>query len=64
MVEVKRKGEERFDVMLRRFNREVQLSGILTKAKINRYHLKPKNRSEIRKAAVRKSLINKLRRGY
>ena len=64
MIEVKKKGEEKFDVMLRRFNREVQQSGILTVAKTKRYHEKELNRGERRKSAVRKNVINRLRRGY
>ena len=64
MIEVKRKGEEKFDVMLRRFNREVQQSGILTTAKIKRFFEKEVNRGERRKSAIRKNVIRKLRRGY
>lgn len=64
MIEVKKKGDEKFDIMLRRFNREVQQSGILTVAKTKRYFEKELNRAEKRKSAVRKNVINKLRRGY
>jgi len=64
LIEVKRKGEERLDVMLRRFNREVQQSGILTVAKTKRYFAKDSNRRERRLAAIRKSAINRLRRGW
>lgn len=64
LIEVKRKGEERFDVMLRRFNREVQQSGILTVAKTKRFFEKESNRDERRKSAVRKTAIRKLKRGY
>jgi len=64
LIEVKRKGEEKFDVMLRRFNREVQQSGILTVAKTKRYFEKELNRSMRRKSAIRKNVIRKLKRGY
>ena len=64
MIEVKRKGEEKFDVMLRRFNREVQQSGVLTVAKTKRFFEKEVNRGERRKSAVRKNVIRKERRGY
>ena len=64
IIEVKRKGEEKFEVMLRRFNREVQQSGVLTVAKIKRFHTKELNRGALRKAAIRKNQIRKLRRGY
>lgn len=64
MIEVKRKGDEKFDIILRRFNREVQQSGILTTAKTKRYFEKDINRSQRRKAAIRKNVIRKLKRGY
>lgn len=64
MIEVKKKGDEKFDVMLRRFNREVQQSGILTTAKLKRFFEKEVNRGERRKSAIRKNVIRKLRRGY
>ena len=64
MVEVKRKGEERVDVMVRRFNREVQLSGVLTVAKERRFFEKEVNRGERRKSAIRRQEINKLKRGW
>ncbi len=64
MIEVKRKGEERFDVMLRRFNREVQQSGILTVAKGKRFFERQPNRVQRRRSAIRKSAIRQLKRGY
>jgi len=64
LVEVKRKGEERVDVMVRRFNREVQLSGVLTVAKERRFFEKEVNRGERRKSAIRRQEINKLKRGW
>lgn len=64
LLEVKRKGEEKFDVLLRRFNREIQQSGILTVAKTKRYHEKEINRDQKRKSAIRKNVIRKLKRGY
>jgi len=64
LIEIKRKGEEKFDVLLRRFNREVQQSGILTVAKEKRYFEKDQNRSMRRRSAVRRNMIRKLKRGY
>lgn len=64
LIEVKKKGDEKFEIMLRRFNREVQQSGVLTVAKAKRYREKDINRSERRKSAIRKNVVNKLRRGY
>jgi len=64
LIEIKKKGEEKFEFMLRRFNREVQQSGVLTVAKTKRYFEKDLTRAEKRKSAVRKNLVNRLRRGY
>ncbi|PIS07625.1 30S ribosomal protein S21 [Candidatus Berkelbacteria bacterium CG10_big_fil_rev_8_21_14_0_10_43_13] len=64
MIEVKKKGNERIDVLVRRFNREVQQSGILTVAKDNRFFSKELNRGSRRKIAVRRTEINKLKRGW
>lgn len=64
MIEVKKKGEERVDVLVRRFNREVQQSGILTVAKGKRFFEKETNRGERRKSAIRRQEINKLKRGW
>ncbi len=64
MIEVKKKGDERIDVMVRRFNREVQQSGILTVAKEKRFFEKSLNRGLRRKVAIRRSAINKLKRGW
>ncbi|MCX6808179.1 MAG: 30S ribosomal protein S21 [Candidatus Berkelbacteria bacterium] len=64
MIEVKRKGEERLDVMIRRFNREVQQSGVLTVAKSRRHREKELNRGMKRKIAIRRTEINKLKRGW
>jgi ribosomal protein S21 len=61
---VKRKGDEKFEILLRRFNREVQQSGILTIAKTRRFFEKEINRSQKRKSAIRKNVIRKLKRGY
>jgi ribosomal protein S21 len=64
LIEVKKKGDERIDVMVRRFNREVQQSGILTVAKEKRFFEKSLNRGLRRKVAIRRSAINKLKRGW
>jgi ribosomal protein S21 len=64
LIEVKRKGEERIDILVRRFNREVQQSGVLTVAKGRRFFEKDLNRGMKRKLAVRRSEINKLKRGW
>ena len=64
MVKVERKGEERPEVLVRRFNREVQQSGVLTVAKKKRYFEKEQNRNLRREGAVRRNAIAALKRGY
>lgn len=64
MIEVKRKNAERFDVMLRRFNREVLQSGVMSTAKKNRYFEKDLNRNLRRQASIRKAKIQNCKRGY
>lgn len=64
LIEIKRKGNERVDVMIRRFNREVQQSGVLTIAKEKRYFEKPANRRKIRVSALRRNQIQSIKRGY
>lgn len=64
MVRVEKKGEERPEVLVRRFNREVQQSGVLTVAKKKRYFEKPENRNLRRQGAIRRNAIASIRRGY
>ncbi len=64
MIEVRRKGDEKFEILVRRFNREVQQSGVLTVAKTKRFFARDINRSQRRKSAIRKSIIRDARRGY
>ena len=55
---------ENFDVMLRRFFREVQQSGILTEVKKRRFHTKDVSRSKKRVSARRKAEVRRVKRGY
>jgi len=64
LIEVKKKERERFDSLLRRFNREVQQSGILTIVKKSRFFENEPNRRLRRIGAIRKNAIRRLRRGY
>lgn len=52
------------DVMIRRFFREVQLSGVLSEAKKRRYREKEPTRSKRRASARRKSIRNNVKRGW
>lgn len=64
MIEVKRREREGFEVLLRRFFREIQQSGLLTEAKKRRFYEKPISRSKVRASAIRKSTRRKLKQGY
>lgn len=55
---------ENFDVMLRRFFRDVQQSGILTEIKKRRYHCKDVSREIKRNSARRKAEVKRMKRGY
>ncbi len=52
------------DVMIRKFFREVQLSGILTEAKRRRYREKEPSRAKKRQDAIRKAVKNEYKRGW
>lgn len=54
MLEVKRRKGESFDTLLRRFSKRVQLSGRLLEAKKHRFFTHNKNKSALRKSALRR----------
>lgn len=62
------KGNERrgepFEVMLRRFFRDVQQSGLLTQIKRRRFRERELSREKLREAARRKTARRKIKRGY
>jgi ribosomal protein S21 len=55
LVEVKRKENESFDNLLRRFNRKIQQSGVLVRARKTRFFAPAKSRNLQRSAAQRRS---------
>ena len=57
MVEVKKKDNESFENLLRRFNRKVQQSGVLVRARKTRFFEPGKSRNLLRTAAQRRSVI-------
>ncbi|MCL5009291.1 MAG: 30S ribosomal protein S21 [Patescibacteria group bacterium] len=57
MVEVKRKDNESFESLLRRFNRKIQQSGVLIRARKTRFFESPKSRNLQKVAARRRSQI-------
>lgn len=60
----KKEGAPGFEVLLRRFFREVQQSRILSEAKKRRYFSKDINRKEKREIARHKTMVKKIKRGY
>jgi len=60
----KDRENEPFEVMLRRFFRDVQQSGILTEIKKRRFRDKDVSRKILRQAARRKAARKKIKRGY
>jgi len=64
VIRLEKRKVESFDVMLRRFFRDVQQSGILTEIKKRRYKEKKLSRDRVREIARRKSIRKKAKRGY
>ncbi len=57
MVEVKKKDNESFESLLRRFNRKIQQSGVLVRARKIRFFDPPKSRNLQKVAARRRSTL-------
>ena len=55
MVEVKKKDNESFENLLRRFNRKIQQSGVLVRARKTRFFEPGKSRNLERAAARRRA---------
>ncbi len=61
MVEVKKKEGESFESLLRRFNRKIQQSGVLVRARKIRFYEPPKSRRLMREDARRRSQLKEKR---
>ncbi len=61
MVEVKRKENESFDNLLRRFNRKIQQSGVLVRARKTRFFTPVKSRNLQRSTAQRRAELREVR---
>lgn len=61
MVEVKRKEGESFESLLRRFNRRIQQSGVLVRARKIQFYEPPKSKNLLRESAKRRAELGKLR---
>ena len=63
-MEVKRRENEGFEVLMRRFFREVQQSGVLTEIKKRRYFEKDISREKKRESARRKAARKRAKQGW
>lgn len=61
MVEVKRKDNESYESMLRRFSRKVQQSGVLLRARRQRFYTKPKSKNLQRAEAIKRAELREQR---
>jgi ribosomal protein S21 len=61
LVEVKRKDNESFENLLRRFNRKIQQSGVLVRARRTRFFAPNRSRNLLREDAARRA-VNKEKR--
>jgi small subunit ribosomal protein S21 len=61
LVEVKKKEGESFESLLRRFNRKIQQSGVLVRARKIRFFEPIKNRRSVREDARRRAKIKEVR---
>ncbi len=61
MVEVKKKEGESFESLLRRFNRKIQQSGVLVRARKIRFYEPPKSKRFVREDARRRAEIKEKR---
>lgn len=61
VVEVKRKEGESFESMLRRFNRKIQQSGILVRARKTQFFQPTKSKNLIRESAQRRAELSEER---
>ncbi|MFA6254992.1 MAG: 30S ribosomal protein S21 [Patescibacteria group bacterium] len=57
MAEVKRKKSETFESLLRRFHKKLQQSGRLIQSRKIRFYERPKNKTQIRREALRRKEI-------
>ena len=56
LVEVRRKDNESFESLLRRFNRKIQQSGVLVRARRTRFFEPAKSRNLLREDAARRAV--------
>ena len=62
MVEVKRKSNESIGSLMRRFNRFVQTSGVLVKAKKSKFRVKKQTERKVKMSAIMGMHLSRLRK--
>ncbi len=60
-VKVQRKEKESFDYLLRRFNKKVQQSGVISLARKKKFYERPLSKREKREIAIRKAIRKEIR---
>ena len=61
MLDLKRRKNESFESLLRRFTRRVQESGTILQFKKNRFHAEKLNPTEVRNSALRRKIMREKR---
>lgn len=61
MLQVDRKEEESLESLIRRFNKKVSQSGVLTSARRKKFYEKPLTKREEREIAIRKRARKELK---
>ncbi len=61
VVKVQRKERESFDYLLRRFNKKVQQSGVISLARKKQYYENPLSKRERKEIAIRKAKRKEIR---
>ena len=60
MIEVKKKDRETSESLIRRFNRRVQQSGVLVRARKTRFRIDKKSKTEVRQGAMYRAEVKKV----
>lgn len=61
MIELKKKERESTLNLLRRFTKKVRQSGVLLKARQNKFRVRTKNKRKVRDSALRRERLRELR---
>ncbi|MEK7609189.1 MAG: hypothetical protein AAB476_01795 [Patescibacteria group bacterium] len=61
MIELKKKEKESTLNLLRRFTKKVRQSGVLLKARKNKFRIRAKNKLKVKNSALRRERLRELR---